>query len=259
MSRTYSAPAARKAMLLLEKMTTVDKPFTVTELSSVLSIPTNSVFRILKELQSLQYIEQLNDGGYVLTSKLYYLGSSIGDRISFKQSAQQFMDKLSFLTKETVILTTFGGHFSTLIVDQKISTERIKFISTVGLEYSSYSSAMGKAMLAFISQEKLSHYLEYVVFEKETDNTIITKEDLLRELELIRKQGYATDKEESVMGVNCVAAPVFSVGGWLEGAIGISGPKFRLKTEELDETAKIVKEQAQLFSSTLGYSKEESK
>ena len=242
-------------MMLLEKMAMVNKPFTVTELSLALNIPTNSVFRILKELQALQYIEQLNDGGYILTSKLYYLGSSIGDRISFKQSAQQYMDKLLALTKETVILTTFGSHYSTLIVDQKISTERIKFISTVGLEYSSYSSAMGKAMLAFISKEKLDHYLDYVVFEKETENTIVTKEDLLSELEATRKKGYATDKEESVPGVNCVAAPIFSVGGWLEGAIGISGPKFRVKTEEIDDIAKAVKAQADLFSTALGYSK----
>ncbi len=255
-NRTYSAPAARKAMLLLEMMTTVDKPFTIAELSSALNISNNSVFRILKELQSLQYIEQHSDGGYILTPKLYYLGSSIGDRISLKQSAQQFMEKLSFLTKETVILTTFGSHYSTLIVDQKISTERMKFISTVGMEYSSYSSAMGKAMLAYISSEKLNHYLEYVKFIKETDYTITTKDELLNELQLIRDQGYATDKEESVIGVNCIAAPVFSVGGYLEGAIGISGPKFRLRTEELGNIADLVKEQALLLSSALGYSPE---
>ena len=152
MGRTYSAPAARKAICLLELMATEDKPFSVTELATRLDVTVNSVFRILKELETLQYIvKNESDSTYTLTAKLYYLGISLSSRISLKHSAQPFLTRLREETHETVLLTTFGQHYATLIVDQQISSEPIKFISTAGLEYASYSSAMGKAMLAFKS------------------------------------------------------------------------------------------------------------
>ena len=95
MGRTYSAPAARKAICLLELMATEDKPFSVTELATRLDVTVNSVFRILKELETLQYIvKNESDSTYTLTAKLYYLGISLSSRISLKHSAQPFLTRL---------------------------------------------------------------------------------------------------------------------------------------------------------------------
>ncbi len=254
MGRTYSAPAARKAICLLELMATEDKPFSVTELAMRLDVTVNSVFRILKELEMLQYItKNENDSTYTLTAKLYYLGVSLSSRISLKNSAYPFLTRLREGTHETTLLTTFGQNYSTLIVDQQISSEPIKFISTVGLEYASYSSAMGKAMLAYLSTPELENYLARVTFIKVTEYTISSADDLRRELLQVRTQGYAVDLQESVLGLKCVAAPIFSIGGRLEGALGVSALAFRLPDAKLAFVAQEVCRQARLLSASLGY------
>lgn len=254
LERTYSAPAAKKTLCLLELMAAEDKPFSVTELATRLNVPVNSVFRILKEMESLQYIiKNPQDSTYTLTAKLYYLGASISTRVSLKNAAAPYLTRLRALTRETTLLTTFGNHYSTLIMDQKVSSEPIKFISTVGLEYASYSSAMGKAMLAWLPPAELKTYLIETELVKVTDSTIISPEILRKELALIRQNGYSTDMEESVPGLKCIAAPIFSMGEKLEGAIGVSVPSFRLSTEKLQETIQNVREQAAQLSSSLGY------
>ena len=235
MGRTYSAPAARKAICLLELMATEDKPFSVTELATRLDVTVNS------------------DSTYTLTAKLYYLGISLSSRISLKHSAQPFLTRLREETRETVLLTTFGQHYATLIVDQQISSEPIKFISTAGLEYASYSSAMGKAMLACLSTQELEDYLSWVNFAKVTEYTISSPDELRRELVQVRTQGYAVDMQESVLGLKCVAAPIFSIGGRLEGALGVSALAFRLPDVKLPSVARTVCEQARLLSASLGY------
>ena len=244
MGRTYSAPAARKAICLLELMATEDKPFSVTELATRLDVTVNSVFRILKELETLQYIvKNESDSTYTLTAKLYYLGISLSSRISLKHSAQPFLTRLREETQ----------HYATLIVDQQISSEPIKFISTAGLEYASYSSAMGKAMLACLSTQELEDYLSWVNFAKVTEYTISSPDELRRELVQVRTQGYAVDMQESVLGLKCVAAPIFSIGGRLEGALGVSALAFRLPDVKLPSVARTVCEQARLLSASLGY------
>ena len=76
---------------------------------------------------------------------------------------------------------------------------------------------------------------------------------LRRELVQVRTQGYAVDMQESVLGLKCVAAPIFSIGGRLEGALGVSALAFRLPDVKLPSVARTVCEQARLLSASLGY------
>lgn len=170
-------------------MVSENHPFSVTELASRLNIPVNSVFRILKELENRKYLEKDHTNStYTLTGKLYYMGNVIGSRISLKAAAQHYLRKFWEHTNETVILTVFGSDYSTLIFDQLISTEPIKFVSTIGIEFSSYSSAMGKAMLAFLPPEELKQYLQNVEMKPVTPYTITSPVLLAKELEEVQKK-----------------------------------------------------------------------
>ena len=80
-----------------------------------------------------------------------------------------------------------------------------------------------------------------------------TPDELRRELVQVRTQGYAVDMQESVLGLKCVAAPIFSIGGRLEGALGVSALAFRLPDNKLPSVARTVCEQARLLSASLGY------
>ena len=184
----YSAPAAKALLEMMEFMAKHDNRYTLSEIVESLDITSNSAFRIFKEMEQKGYVvKDPVTSTYELTPKLYYLGSSIRDRVSFIKTAQPYMESIKKATRETVLLTRFTHQYDTLVVDQLESSEPIKFVSTVGLSYDSY------------------------------------------------------------------ACPVFSSLGRLEGAIGISGPAFRINMNRMEQYAQFIKEQSRQLSSVLGY------
>jgi len=230
------------------------KCYTVTELASILNISTNSVFRILKELQNKNYIiKNDSDSTYELTPKLYFIGNTLRSRISIRRLAEKHLDLVNQETKETVLLAIFGENHSTLIVDQVESPLSIKFLSTVGYSYDSYTSAMGKLMLAYLPKDEQEAYIEKTDFRQSTPNTIIDKKHFRKELANIYNQGFAFDNEESLIGLSCIAAPVFSAGGNLEGSIGISGITFRMMTTKVAHYTDVLKAECAKLSASMGY------
>ncbi|MFR9708116.1 IclR family transcriptional regulator [Paenibacillus sp. MB22_1] len=252
-NKKYKAPAAEKVLDILELMARENKPFSVTEISNTLSITTNSVFRILKELEEKRYIQKKEtDSTYQLTGKLYYLGSSIANRITLKQVAEPSMRALRDETRETTLLTKPGSFGTTLVLDQLESLEPIKFLSTVGLEYPSHTSALGKAMLAF-SPDQLELYLAHHDLQPATSASITDPSKLRDEIAQIRIQGYALDMEESCEGLRCIGVPIINATGQLEGAIGVSGPIFRMSKKTIDRYIQLALQYSQVISEQLGY------
>jgi DNA-binding IclR family transcriptional regulator len=213
----------------------------------------------MKELELRHYVQKNPvDSSYRLTGKLYYLGSSLGNRIRLKNMAEQPMRHIHSSTRETILLTIFGNEYSTLVIDQLESLEPIKFISTVGLEYPSHSSAMGKAMLSSLPDEELDRYLSDQTFAALTNKTITSSEVLREELMEARRTGVAWDTEESCLGLRCIAAPVFNAKGTLEGAVGISGPVFRMTDEVIPGFVETIRREAAHISELLGYKPDKS-
>ncbi|MGV8979728.1 IclR family transcriptional regulator [Clostridium sp.] len=250
----YSAPAVERVLDILEMMARENRSFTVTEVSSILKISINSAFRIFKELENKHYVvKDMLDSSYELTPKLYYLGSSIKSRITLIKTAQPFIKHINNISGETVLLTIFGENYSTLVVDQLESPQPIKFLSTVGLFYDSYNSAMGKAMLSTLENDELLRYTQGMEFIPKTPSTIIDKEKFLNEIREIAKTGVAYDKEEAVQGLSCIACPIFSAGKVLKGAVGISSVSFRITAKKKQEFAELIKAETTKLSRTLGY------
>lgn len=250
----YSAPAVERGLEILEIMVQQNRSFTATEMAGILGVSVNSVFRIFIELERKNYVlKDPSDSSYELTPKLYYMGTALKERISIVNAAKTYMKRLFRNTNDTVVLTILDEEFKTVVVDQLVSKQPVKFVSTVGLSYESYVSAMGKVMIANMSKEDIERYIEQTEFKKITENTIIDKERFRKELELAKQEGVAFDREESIPGVVCIASPVFSAGGKLEGAIGTTGFVFLMKEGQFESDIEQIKKYARELSESLGY------
>ena len=108
-------------------------------------------------------------------------------------------------------------------------------------------------MLAFLSKDEIDAKLKKIKFQRFNDNTILDKKTFLAELESVKQKGYAFDKGEEIEGVNCVGAPVFDAHGYPVAAIWITGPRERIKNEDLEDLGKKIKEYADAISARLGY------
>jgi len=90
-------------------------------------------------------------------------------------------------------------------------------------------------------------------FQALTPSTLTSLMQLKSELENVRRQGYALDNEENVMGARCIGAPILNANGEAVAAISLSGPITRISTEKIGMFAIAVKDAATQIAMRLGF------
>jgi DNA-binding IclR family transcriptional regulator len=216
------------------------------------SLPKPTAYRILDTLAGLGYIEQDP------TTRRFSLGSRfltfIGNSrpgIDIISLAEPYMERLGKVYGETVNLAR--------LIDEQIIYIRIlesrhsfRISNNIGDRASVHSTAIGKAIAAFLPKEELSGVLRRNVYTPFTRETITDEASLRKHLALVRKQGYAVDDEEGHEGVLCVGAPIFNKEHLPFAALSISMPKVRAKEKVLRTMVREIPKLAIQLSLDLG-------
>lgn len=227
----------------------------ISEISERLGLEKSTVHRLISTLKHKGYVEQNNSNHKYLNSfKLFEMGNNVVERLGLRRQAQPFMEALSVDSRETVNLAIMDGKHI-IYIDKIESSETIKVDLRIGKKLPSYCTGLGKAMLAFMSEERVKELLEGETFFRYTHNTVRDFSHLLEQLKKIRGQGYCIDDEEYVGGLVCIASPVRNFSGEVVAAMSIAVPKYRLNEGEkdLNYIIGLVKVAADRFSGQLGF------
>src|SRR5690606_27919209 len=108
------------------------------------------------------------------------------------------------------------------------------------------------SIFAFLQDEKIEEVITEAGLRKYTEKTLITKEAMLENIQLIRKRGYSIDDEEHEAGIKCAAAPIFNHQGEVIAGISVAGPIMRVTEEKLEMMAKEVLRVSNELSKLLG-------
>lgn len=167
--------------------------------------------------------------------------------------AAPYLEELRDLTEESANLGAYQeGHIVCLASVPSRHSLRMSF--EPGHQSPFHATAIGKAIAAHWSPEKLNHVLERSApLKRYTPTTVSDPERLRPHLQRIREQGYSVDDMELTDQVRCVAAPVFGPDGHVVGAVSVSGPAFRMTLDRLPEVASAVMQATQAISARLGY------
>ena len=128
-----------------------------------------------------------------------------------------------------------------------------QMVDRTGAVRPAHATALGKVLLAALSPVQLERYLETASCTRFTPKTIVEREALLREIDEVRRKGIAFDDGEFDAEARCVAVPVHDFTGRVAGAIGMSGPMWRLSLQALQEKSRHVRQSAAELSGELGY------
>jgi DNA-binding IclR family transcriptional regulator len=162
--------------------------------------------------------------------------------------AKSFLHALMERTGECVHLAV-PAQGKVLYVDQVESPATLRVNAQVGTMNPLHCTALGKALLAF------GDLSVPTTLEAFTPHTLTDPDQLRKNLEQVRAQGYAVDDEEFDLGVRCIAVPVFDFRGKAAASIGISGPATRVTLERLPELAAIVVEVGQALSERMSFTR----
>lgn len=205
----------------------------VTEIADRLSMSKGTVHSHLATLKEEELVVQ--DGRtYALSLRFLDFGEYVRSQIPHLDILQQELDALAEETGEVVqFLTEEHGHGVYLY---KARGEfAVETASYVGSRNALHCTALGKAILSQLPEDRVERIIDRHGLPAQTDDTITDRDALFEELAMIREQGYATDNEEILPGLRCVAAPVVKPNGAPFGAVSIAGPTSRMDRERIHE------------------------
>ena len=116
-----------------------------------------------------------------------------------------------------------------------------------------HCTSVGKAILAFLPEDRAAEILRRVRFERFTGRTILTMEALRTELDKTKRRGYAVDDEELEEGLRCIAVPVLDAQRQPVAAVSVSGPSFRVTAQKLPSIANHLVQCVRGISMDMGY------
>lgn len=201
------------------------------ELSAELDRPKSTVHDHLISLRKLGYVVKL-DENYRVSTRLLDMGESARRKMDIFPPAKQEVDSLAKQTGEHASLAIEENGETVLLYVSK-GENALNLGVSEGFRLAMPTNAPGKAMLAFLPDERVESILAERGLPEITAHTVTSRDELFDELERIRDQGYATDRGERVEGVRAIAAPILANGD-VRGALTISAPANRMTGERLE-------------------------
>ncbi|MBS0532838.1 MAG: IclR family transcriptional regulator [Proteobacteria bacterium] len=243
-----------RAFSILEEVARNREGIGLADLSKRVGLHNSTTFHLVKTMVSLGYIRQIKDSKrYRIGRPLFALAASALDEMEMVSMATPVLEKLAHDTGES-------AHFAARVGDAVVVLARtpgpgaFQLTERAGVVRPAYCTALGKVILAALSPDQLEHYLDRVSLEPLTPATITDKNRLRRDIEEIRHVGIGFDDGEFNSEVRCAAIPVYDFSGQVTGAIGISGPVWRLSIQGLQSRAKTLAAAARTLSEAFGAS-----
>jgi DNA-binding IclR family transcriptional regulator len=250
----YSIAVLDRALDVLEALADGAEPLGVTELARRVGATKSAAYRILANLERRGYVgKDPTTARYCLGTRLAYLGQRSLGTFDLRQVARPVLDDLNRRFHETVNLGVLEGD-EVVYIDMIESHHGLRMAARVGARDHVHSTALGKAMLAFLPPDAIQRRLQRPLPSR-TAHTITDPALFAAELDRIHARGVAEDHAENELGARCLAAPIFDHAGTVIAAISVSSPESRLDDGRAAEVAEAVRSAAQEITRRVGGSR----
>lgn len=244
-----SIQVIERMMGLLDALGRQPAPVNLKQLASETGLHPSTAHRILSVMVENRLVDRIEPGTYRLGIRLLELGNLVKSRLNVRQEALPHMQALHQQLGETVNLSI--RHDDEVVYIERTSGNHsmMRVVQIVGARAPLHITAVGKVFLAEDGPEKCLEYARRTGLPRYTENTLTDPQALAREIEKIRRQGYAFDDEEAERGVSCIGAGIYNDEGKLVAGLSVSAP-----SDRLDKAwAPRVRETAERISRAIGY------
>jgi DNA-binding IclR family transcriptional regulator len=252
-TRGGSIQSLERAFALIEEIARNRDGITLSELSKRVALHNSTAFHLLKTMVMLGYIEQSRDSKrYRIGRRLFTLAAASLDEIELVNLATPVLENLTRATGECSHFAIRSGD-DIVVLAKTAGTGMFQMVDRAGVVRPAHCTALGKVLLAALTPAQIDGYLGSHELRRFTAKTIVDRDALLRELKDVRRTGIGFDDGEFDAEARCVAVPVRDFTSQVAGAIGLSGPIWRLSIQALQEKAQQVREAASDLSRELGF------
>ena len=210
-----------------------EAPRTPSELARELEIDRSTALRLLRQLENTGYVtrDPFTRRYATVGARLLRLVSRAPDHADLSELVDPILRRIRAQYGEATMLAVpargsmvYAGFFP--------SKQVLGIREQLGALRPMHCSAVGKAYLSALDDAELEEELQRLSFEGGTSQAAHDRPTLYRALMIARQDGFALDRDETSMGVSCVAIPL-RIGESLIGSLGVTGPTTRLDEELL--------------------------
>lgn len=217
---------AQRTFRILEEIKSQNEA-TITELAKEFELSKSSIHN---------YVSTLEREGYVVKeNNTYKIGLQFLDFGGYARHREQLYhiakDEIRSIAEETGELANLAveQHGRGIYLFRATGENAVQTDSYTGQKIYLHNTALGKVILANLPRQRVDEIIDQHGLPKTTDNTITDRTELYRQLETVREDGIAFDKEARIEGLRCVAVPILNNNDVVEGAISLSGPTSRFQ------------------------------
>jgi DNA-binding IclR family transcriptional regulator len=233
-----------KALLIMETMGNHPDELKVAEISELTKINRTTVHRILRELLAKEWvIQNFKTGKYIVGPMAFHVGMAYTTNNNIEPKILELLDRLSEEAKESVGYAVREGDKVISLYEVEVH-QPYKMNYHPGQFYPMNRGSYGKCLFAYHDQEHVKQLLEEQKFEKFGPNTLTEPEDIIKEYEKIRQQGYVISDEEVAPLVVGVSVPVFNQRGEVKGCVACAFLKSEDKEEKIEKFIMLFKQGA---------------
>jgi DNA-binding IclR family transcriptional regulator len=229
---TNTVQATRTSLAVLETLKRLDGAG-VTAVAEELGIPKSTTHNHLRTLVDEGYVVAEEDG-YRPSLRFLEFGEATRHRLSVYGTGEPEVRRLAEETGELANMAVEERGWG-VYVARASGSDAVQVDVFAGMHVHLHCTALGKALLAHLSDARVDEILDRHGLPELTDETITDRETLHEELATVRERGYAYDRGERLPGIRCVAAPVVDPDGRVLAALSVSGPSTRMQGDRFHE------------------------
>ncbi|MGR3495959.1 IclR family transcriptional regulator [Citreimonas sp.] len=242
------------AIHLLKTFTEEDVELGISELAKRLNVAKSTVHRLAGALLDEGLLQQNPENGrYSLGIGLFALGSMVRARLDVTSESKHILNALREQTQENVRLAVLE-RASVVFLHDFESPQTLRLRSGTGQARPAFCTAEGLCLISGLREQQLVNFLTYPRTAR-TDKTITDEDELRARISRVKRHGYAIEDEECDEGTRCIAAPIHNGDGRIVAAVGVAGPRVRMRKADFPKIAPLVVEAAETISERMGYSR----
>lgn len=222
------------------------------EIIELSEIPKTSVYRMLKSLEEMEFLEKGPDAKYRLGMMFLKFGHLVSMRLDVRKIAYPIMKELHNDVKEAINLVVRDGD-EAIYIEKLDMKQKVRLYTAIGRKSPLYAGACPRAIFSFLPEHEIKEYLDSVELKAFAMGTITDKEKLIEKIQQEKEQGFTISHSELENYTSAIAAPIFNHKGEVVAGMSIAGLEANYQGENVEIFVEKLKKATAEISRQLGY------
>ncbi|MCD6398206.1 MAG: IclR family transcriptional regulator [Spirochaetaceae bacterium] len=225
--------SVKKAFEIIKFISSNQGKLSLSELGRKLNMNKTTMFRYLETLQLLNVLER-RDSNWYLGIELFSLGHKVDAKSRIVDRIHPYLQEISKRLNETVNLVGMYDS-SALYLDKVESNRALQMRSQLGDHLPLHCTSLGKAILSSLPEHEVENLLRIIKLKPYTSHTVTSVDELKKQIDFVKTNGYSLEKEELEPGLSCIAVPLHISSIDFYGGLSFSGSPDRFTEEKVQE------------------------